>query len=193
MRISTLSFVFATSSVVVAQDFIVNGNASNLLSCRGSQLRNDYCCFDGTFSGPAWTSADSSTSITLVRKSVLTIRHLKKRDVVTEMAPGLTCSGFAAITLTNSDASALLASATSAADAGDGVGESTVSGEGASSMSESSGGQASETQTPTPTATTSAAVESASVASTSTNGAAMATKVPLLVVGGMVGVIGYVL
>lgn len=36
-----------------------------------------------------------------------------------EMRSGLTCSGFAAITLTNSNASALLASATSAADAGE--------------------------------------------------------------------------
>ena len=63
----------------------------------------------------------------MVRKSLLTIRQAKerfeKRDVVTEMAPGLTCSGFAAITLTNEDASALLASATRAAD-GEGASES---------------------------------------------------------------------
>ncbi|KAH6668323.1 hypothetical protein B0J14DRAFT_600392 [Halenospora varia] len=120
MRVSILpSALLAVCSVAVAQDFIVNGNTSNLLSCRGSRLRNDYCCFDGTFSGPAW---DQPSDVTLIRKSLLTIRHLKKRDVVTEMAPGLTCSGFAAITLTNSDASALLASATSAADAGEGRG-----------------------------------------------------------------------
>ena len=76
----------------------------------------------------------------MIRNSLLTIRDtdfklkLKKRDIVKEMAPGLTCSGFAAITLTNGDASALLASATSAAD-----------GEGDETMSISESGEASST------------------------------------------------
>ena len=46
----------------------------------------------------------------------------------------------------------------------------------------------------TSTSATSAGGESASVTSSSTNGGvAMATQMPLLVVGGVVGVMGYVL
>ncbi|KAG4443003.1 hypothetical protein IFR05_001534 [Cadophora sp. M221] len=178
MKTSTFlsALAISSASIAAAQDFIVNGNSSNLLSCRGSQFRNDYCCFDGTFSGPAWNGPTSSSSITLVRKSEIVIRQTnnkEKRDIMTEMSSGLTCSGFAAITLTNSDASALLASATGAADD---EGGSTSVGESGIGSSTSVGGDE----------TSSAAVESvsASATSTSTNGAAMATNAPLLIVGG---------
>ncbi|KAH7348941.1 hypothetical protein BKA65DRAFT_270444 [Rhexocercosporidium sp. MPI-PUGE-AT-0058] len=215
MKTSTfLSALAASAKTVVAQDFIANGNTGNILSCRGSQSGNAYCCFDGTFSGPAWNGLDSrssspssdGSSMTLVRKSEITIRQNKnnninnnmhKRDIVTEMSSGLTCSGFAAITLTNSDASALLASATSAADAeGDGIESTSLSRSqvvtGTPTSSEA-GETRSQTMTSSATVESASASVSASAMSTSTNGGAMATKAPLLVVGGAVMVMGYAL
>ncbi|KAH6669020.1 hypothetical protein B0J14DRAFT_674567 [Halenospora varia] len=137
MNFSLVIGALALSSGALAQGFTctnmqcTDGNGNAILSCRGSQWQNNYCCVDGEFSGPAVEAYSSSrnarqssraASRSSARASATGSYDNNKRElvkrVVVEMSSGLTCNVVAAVTLVNNpNASVQLASATSAAGA----------------------------------------------------------------------------
>lgn len=156
---------------------------------------------DGEFSGPAVDIASSSrearyssrdASRSAARASITASPAFLMKRVVVEMSSGLTCNGVAAVTLTDPNASAQLASATSAADAA-GITEMSGMTEAIMDGSTDVGGESSvdvvSTSDGNVVMTTSGGIAGAqntnSASPTTSTNAAMRTQAPVLLAGGV--------